>query len=141
MPNPISRMSVPPARRRASAPAGRVLPLAIAAGCLLVAGVVRADPSPAGRSSPLRGSTARMPAEDGYRLWLRYVPVEGDWRSRYRASATELVGRVESASSSLEGASVSTGTSPTLRAVQAELLRGLTGLLGSRPPLVSDVTR
>ncbi|HEY6516827.1 MAG TPA: alpha-glucuronidase family glycosyl hydrolase [Steroidobacteraceae bacterium] len=90
--------------------------LAIAIACLLVAHIARATP----------GTAAPLPAEDGYRLWLRYVPMTGDSRSRYRAAATELIGA---------------DTSPTLRAAQAELVRGLTGLLGAAPRRAQDVTR
>ena len=65
-------------------------------------------------------------AHDGYRLWLRYVPVHATWRKRYQRVATELVpgGRL----------------TPTLRIAQAELVRGLTGLLGAAPPSASTVT-
>ncbi len=65
-------------------------------------------------------------AGDGYRLWLRYVPVRGAWRARYRRSATELVpgGRL----------------SPTLRAARSELERGLSGMLGKRLPSARTVT-
>ncbi len=76
----------------------------------------------------LAGLTAAAAAHagDGYRLWLRYVPVHGVWLGRYRRSATELA-----ASSPL---------SPTLRAARAELQRGLTGMLGKRVPSVRTVT-
>ncbi len=65
-------------------------------------------------------------AEDGYDLWLRYRPVEEAARVRYQPAATALV---------------SGAATPTLDAAQAELLRGLTGLLGSAPyvsPSVRD---
>ena len=58
-------------------------------------------------------------AEDGYDLWLRYEPVEHEWRSRYAPRATAIV--VE-------------GDSPTINAAADELQRGLTGLLGRRVP-------
>ena len=99
MPHPISRTSL-----RATAPALRTLLGVIAAGCVLLAPAVRAD--------------------DGYRLWLRYVAVHGPWLARYRAAATELIGS--------DGPS-----SPA----QAELLRGLTGMLGAAPRLANEVTR
>jgi alpha-glucuronidase len=54
-------------------------------------------------------------AEDGYDLWLRYRPVEQPWAERYRAALTQLVAG---------------GASPTLQVAQAELQRGLQGLLG-----------
>ena len=66
-------------------------------------------------------------AEDGYRLWLRYVPVHGAWQKRYRHSARELV----------PGAA----DSPTLRAATQELERGLTGLLSRPVPSEPTVTR
>ena len=112
MPNPISRTSLLEDSRRASALAARVLPCVIAAACLLGTRIVHAD---------------NRPAEDGYRLWLRYVPVQREWLSRYRASATELA--------------PSPAPSPTLRAARAELLRGLTGLLGTAPRMADDVTQ
>ena len=59
-------------------------------------------------------------AEDGYDLWLRYVPVEARWRESYRAAATEVV---------------SEGTSPTLDAATSELVRGLGGLLDRETPM------
>jgi alpha-glucuronidase len=118
MPSPISRASLRPQSRRALA--AWVLPWAIAVACLLVVRIAHADALPDG------GGATTMPAEDGYSLWLRYVPVQGEWLSRYRAAATELVGA---------------DVSPTLRATQAELLRGLTGLLGAAPRLGRDVTR
>src|SRR6185312_5851285 len=111
MPNPISRMSVRPQGHRAST--GWVLLAAIAAAGFGLARIASA-----------------APAEDGYRLWLRYVPVESEWLARYRASATEHVGT--NVNTSAAGGARSDG-SPTLRAAQAELLRGLTGLLGTPP--------
>src|SRR6185437_7185562 len=104
MPNPISRMSVRPQSHRASP--GWAFLVAIA-----VAGLALARTAP---------------AEDGYRLWLRYVPVQSQWLARYRASTTELIGA---------------NASPSLRAAQAELVRGLTGLLGSAPRMAANVTQ
>ena len=66
-------------------------------------------------------------AEDGYRLWLRYVPVHGAWQKRYRRSASELV--------------PGGADSPTLRAATQELERGLTGLLSRPVPSEPTVTR
>jgi alpha-glucuronidase len=54
-------------------------------------------------------------AEDGYDLWLRYRSVEQPWAERYRAAMTQLVAG---------------STSPTLQVAQAELQRGLQGLVG-----------
>ncbi|MFI4886502.1 MAG: alpha-glucuronidase family glycosyl hydrolase [Steroidobacterales bacterium] len=98
--------------RRSSALGAWVLPCAFAAACLLAAPTVHAD---------------SRPAQDGYRLWLRYVPVHGEWLARYRGSATELI--------------ASSSPSATLRAARAELLRGLTGLLGAAPRAAGDVTQ
>ncbi|MCX2842353.1 alpha-glucuronidase [Microbulbifer thermotolerans] len=58
-------------------------------------------------------------AEDGYELWLRYRPLEAEWRSTYREAVRSLV--------------VPQSGSPTLRAARGELLRGLEGLLGAVP--------
>jgi alpha-glucuronidase len=58
-------------------------------------------------------------AEDGYDLWLRYVPVETRWMETYRAAATQVV---------------SEGSSPTLNAAASELVRGLGGLLDRQTP-------
>jgi alpha-glucuronidase len=66
-------------------------------------------------------------AEDGYRLWLRYVPVHGAWLQRYRRSASELV----------PGAA----HSPTSRAATEELERGLTGMLARLVPSEPAITR
>jgi alpha-glucuronidase len=112
MPKPIPRTSILEGKRRSSALGAWVLPCAFAAACLLAAPTVHAD---------------SRPAQDGYRLWLRYVPVHGEWLARYRGSATELI--------------ASSSPSATLRAARAELLRGLTGLLGAAPRAAGDVTQ
>jgi alpha-glucuronidase len=66
-------------------------------------------------------------AEDGYELWLRYHPVSDTaLRERYRAALTGLI--VD-------------GSSPTLRAAQEELGRGLRGLLDREMPTVREVAR
>jgi alpha-glucuronidase len=63
-------------------------------------------------------------AEDGYQLWLRYSPVaDARLLAHYRESLSGL--RVE-------------GASDTLRAAQAELVRGLSGLLGRPLPPVEE---
>ncbi len=81
----------------------------------------------AGRMQPAR-------AEDGYELWLRYHPVDSQWAGVYKAAATQLV-------STATPATASSAISPTLRATQSELQRGLAGLLGSAPAVVADVTQ
>jgi alpha-glucuronidase len=113
VPHPISRMSV-----RATAPAASALLCVIAAAGALFPPAARAD--------------------DGYRLWLRYVPVTGAWRARYRAAATELIG---GAAPRPAAAASPAAPSPTLRAARAELLRGLTGMLGAAPRAAGEVTR
>jgi alpha-glucuronidase len=70
------------------------------------------------------GMSAR--AEDGYDLWLRYVPVEASWKSQYEHATTQIAGAVPSA---------------TLAAAQNELSRGLAGLLGTAPTITRLVTR
>jgi len=72
----------------------------------------------------LAATSPRALAEDGYELWLRYHPVGEQWTARYRGAAAQVV----------------PGTSSdTLRIAQAELLRGLNGLLGVAPPVDTDI--
>jgi alpha-glucuronidase len=74
----------------------------------------------------LAAVTPRASAEDGYELWLRYHTVGDPWTARYRGAAAQVV----------------PGTaSDTLRIAQAELVRGLHGLLGSAPPVEAGVTK
>ncbi len=63
-------------------------------------------------------------AEDGYELWLRYRPVEAQAADAYRAATRAL----------LPG-----GDSATIRAATAELERGLGGLTGRTPEVVSTL--
>ena len=72
-------------------------------------------------------ASTRAAAEDGYELWLRYHPVESQWLAPYRAAATEVV----------PGGTAS----DTLNVAQAELLRGVSGLLGTAPPVSARVTQ
>src|SRR2546425_3465101 len=69
-------------------------------------------------------TTAR--GEDGYRLWLRYDPLPRDFLSSYRARVTAIV---------------TSGHSPTLDAIRAELTKGLSGLLDQNVPVISEVDR
>jgi len=62
-------------------------------------------------------------AEDGYALWMRYVPVEPMRAVDYRAE--------------LDGILAPDAT-PTQRAARTELVRGLTGLLGKAPRLSTN---
>ncbi|HEY5810321.1 MAG TPA: alpha-glucuronidase family glycosyl hydrolase, partial [Povalibacter sp.] len=64
-------------------------------------------------------------AEDGYDLWLRYRPVEAAAVEQYRSATTGLAG---------------SAATPTLRAAQSELSRGLTGLLSRDVPLQESVS-
>jgi alpha-glucuronidase len=140
MPAPIPVRSECPIRRRGRRRAQRVAGPAIPLAALLAAASAHAGApaptraaghpavtlgTPAAAPRPLGGG-GEPPAGGGYRLWLRYLPVGGEWRARYRRSASELVGAAPS---------------PTLRAAQAELLRGLRGLLAAPPPLAGEVTR
>ena len=62
-------------------------------------------------------------AETGYNLWLRYTPVEAQYKDRYAVS--QLV----------------TGhSSPTLDVARAELERGLSGMLGTAPVAANTIT-
>ncbi|MBP2159291.1 MULTISPECIES: alpha-glucuronidase family glycosyl hydrolase [Asticcacaulis] len=63
-------------------------------------------------------------AEDGYDLWLRYRPVEADAQARYRPLATAIVG----------------GEGATIDVAEAELQRGLKGLLGADVPVGDGLT-
>jgi alpha-glucuronidase len=65
-------------------------------------------------------------AEDGYRLWLRYDPVEAPRRRAYAANAAAIV---------------APGTSPMARAAAGELQRGLTGLLARPVPFAGAAGR
>jgi alpha-glucuronidase len=66
-------------------------------------------------------------AEDGYRLWLRYDKVSNPrLLSHYRECATEAVIQ---------------GTSPTLAAIQEELQKGLSGLLGKDIPQAASISQ
>ncbi|WP_434026685.1 alpha-glucuronidase family glycosyl hydrolase [[Pseudomonas] boreopolis] len=62
-------------------------------------------------------------AEDGYALWLRYVP-PGDAQAAVQVTALAAPAAM-----------------PTQQATRAELLRGLSGLLGARPPSVERPDR
>ncbi|MBV9926767.1 MAG: alpha-glucuronidase [Acidobacteria bacterium] len=65
-------------------------------------------------------------ADDGYRLWLRYDPLPANVSKEYRALVTSVVVQ---------------GQSQTLDAVRAELVGGLTGLLGGAVPAALKVER
>jgi alpha-glucuronidase len=88
-------------------------------------------PSGTGGTSPGAGNpypppTATPPAEDGSQLWLRYPTVNLPARlSEYQAGLTQIV---------------TAGSSATLQAAQAELVKGLSGLTGVTIPVVSQPT-
>jgi alpha-glucuronidase len=63
-------------------------------------------------------------AEDGYQLWLRYLPIAGASRDTYAANATGIV---------------ALGSSPRTQAAVAELDSGLGAMLGSAPAVSSAV--
>ncbi len=63
-------------------------------------------------------------AEDGYQLWLRYVPVDAAAHAQYAAQATGIV---------------ALGRSAVLTAAIAELNTGLAGMLGTAPPATGVV--
>ncbi|UNK51187.1 alpha-glucuronidase [Lysobacter sp. S4-A87] len=64
-------------------------------------------------------------AEDGYDLWLRYRPLPADRAAAYRAQASQLV---------------MAASTPTQAATRNELLRGLSGLLGTAPAVSDPVS-
>ncbi|WP_426803905.1 alpha-glucuronidase family glycosyl hydrolase [Stenotrophomonas sp. SrG] len=71
----------------------------------------------------LMACSAGARAEDGYNLWLRYAPLEPVLAADY---ATQL------------GEVVVPDQTPTLRAARDELVRGLTGLLGTAPRIQNE---
>ena len=72
----------------------------------------------------LAAATAR--AEDGYDLWLRYIPVASEWQARYRPAAATIVPG---------------GDSATMQVAVAELQRGVAGLLGAEPGIDTTARR
>src|ERR1700683_663292 len=74
----------------------------------------------------LTASALSARAEDGYDLWLRYLPVEAQWKAQYQHAATQVAGDV---------------SSPTLAAAHNELSRGLAGLLGAAPAKAHRITQ
>ncbi|HTL07482.1 MAG TPA: alpha-glucuronidase family glycosyl hydrolase, partial [Chitinophagaceae bacterium] len=64
-------------------------------------------------------------AENGYDLWLRYLPIQDkQLAQRYRQSLTRIIAG---------------GNSPTVQLVQKELSNGLAGLLQTTLPLVTTI--
>jgi alpha-glucuronidase len=66
----------------------------------------------------LMACSSGLRAEDGYDLWLRYVPLEPALAAEYRTQLGEVA---------------APDRTPTQRAARDELVRGLTGLLGGAP--------
>lgn len=64
-------------------------------------------------------------AEDGYDLWLRYVPLDPSLAADYRTQLGEIVAPDQT---------------PTQRAAREELVRGLTGLLGTAPRIQNETS-
>lgn len=71
----------------------------------------------------LMACSAGARADDGYNLWLRYAPLDPVLAADY---ATQL------------GEVVAPDQTPTLRAARDELVRGLTGLLGTAPRIQNE---
>lgn len=72
-------------------------------------------------------ASAVLKADDGYRLWLRYEPIQDTAiRQSYVAALSEIV---------------LPDSRPSLNAAREELLTGLHGLLGVDVPVVSEATR
>ncbi len=71
--------------------------------------------------------TETLRAEDGYQLWLRYNEIsQPELLSHYREHITQIVIQE---------------SSPTFQAVQEELRKGLSGLLGKEIPVASSVSQ
>jgi alpha-glucuronidase len=83
-------------------------------------------------------ATAYAHAEDGYDLWLRYHPIADEAaRARYGEAASEIVATVPNGSEDASTASLPS----TLAVAQAELTRGLSGLLGAPEPVSAEPTQ
>lgn len=90
------------------------------AGAGAAAGAWLLGPGGAARALAQPRPRDPLPPEDGYDLWLRYRPVANPGRRR---EYERTLGRV-----------VREGDSPLLRSAEAELERGLDGLLGREGP-------
>jgi len=69
--------------------------------------------------------SAGVRAEDGYDLWLRYVPLEPSLAADYRTQLGEVA---------------APDRTPTQRVARDELVRGLTGLLGGVPRIQNETS-
>ncbi len=85
-------------------------------GAALAASVATRTAPPAAASTAAPPGPGPLPDEDGYALWLRYPRVaDPGRRAEYAAALTHVV---------------RDGDTPLLRSAEAELVRGLSGLLG-----------
>ena len=75
----------------------------------------------------LLGAATAAQAEDGYDLWLRYLPLEKEIRDQYRPQLQRLV-------------IPKSEQSPTLKAIERELVRGVGGLLERRPVIEERIS-
>jgi alpha-glucuronidase len=71
-------------------------------------------------------TSARVDAEDGYRLWLRYAPIEAPIAADYRSAAAAIVAQ---------------GSSETLSIATEELVNGIASMTGREPKRASDIER
>jgi alpha-glucuronidase len=89
----------------------------VSAGLAGLAGVCARDAEMAGA---LRQAVSpQLPAEDGYRLWLRYAPPGDPTAQSYRRGLTQVVVEADS---------------PAARIIRKELSQALEGLLGTAIP-------
>ncbi|MGV6490300.1 alpha-glucuronidase family glycosyl hydrolase [Stenotrophomonas rhizophila] len=79
-----------------------------------------------GAAMVLLGCMGEARAEDGYALWMRYVPLEPALAADYHARLADVVAPDQR---------------PTQRAAREELRRGLTGLTGSPPRMQGDASQ
>lgn len=71
---------------------------------------------------------ARLSADDGYRLWLRYDPIADEsLRAAYTGAISEIV--------------IPENPRPLIASARDELVAGLRGLLGTDVPVVTSATR
>jgi alpha-glucuronidase len=82
-------------------------------------------------------AAAALPAEDGYRLWLRYDRIADDsFRQTYAAALTEIV-----IPDSLANAVSRHSRAGAIEAARDELVAGLHGLLGTDLPVTTAPSR
>ncbi|MGA9657731.1 MAG: alpha-glucuronidase family glycosyl hydrolase, partial [Asticcacaulis sp.] len=69
--------------------------------------------------------TSAQKGEDGYALWLRYLPVEASYLAQYKPDATAIV--------------APSGNSPIVTSAVSELKRGMDGLLAQSTPVSTQI--